>query len=154
MNKLGKTDFDDQVIFTVTDYWLMNNHVCLCNDGHVCPVVWLFIPELWLFTLSKRQWSKSFQVLHDDLHWATYFYIYIIDCIYIVLFSALEQTRCARMWFYMSEYLFIVRFLNIHWSGVLTALVWLVPQETAAISAHSVDTMQPCTMSLHAKPHT
>ena len=44
-------------------------------------------------------------------------------------------------------------FLNIHRSGVLTALAWLVPHETAAISVHSVYTIQPCTMSLHAKPH-
>ena len=33
-------------------------------------------------------------------------------------------------------------------------LAWLVPQETAAISAHSLYTIQPCTMSLHAKPHS
>ena len=45
-------------------------------------------------------------------------------------------------------------FLNIHRSGVLTALAWLVPPETAAVSARSVYTIQPCTMSLHAKPHT
>ena len=48
---------------------------------------------------------------------------------------------------------FYSAFLNIHWSGVLTALAWLVPHETAAISVHSVYTIQPCTMSLHAKPH-
>ena len=29
--------------------------------------------------------------------------IIIIDCFYIALFSALKQTHCARMWFYMSE---------------------------------------------------
>ena len=45
-------------------------------------------------------------------------------------------------------------FLNIHRSGVLTALTWLVPHETAAVSARSVYTIQPCAMSLHAKPHT
>ena len=45
-------------------------------------------------------------------------------------------------------------FLNIHRSGVLTALASLVLHETAAISARSVYTIQPCTMSLHAKPHT
>ena len=44
--------------------------------------------------------------------------------------------------------------LNIHRSGVLIALAWLVPRETAAISARSIYTIQPCTMSLHAKPHT
>ena len=30
--------------------------------------------------------------------------IIIINHFYIALFSALEQTHCARMWFYMSEY--------------------------------------------------
>ena len=46
---------------------------------------------------------------------------------------------------------FYSTFLNIHWSGVLTMLAWLVLHETAAISAHSMYTIQPCTMSLHAK---
>ena len=27
----------------------------------------------------------------------------VVDCFYIALFSTLEQTHCARMWFYMSE---------------------------------------------------
>ena len=36
--------------------------------------------------------------------------IITIDCFYIVLFSALEQTHCTCMWFYMSEQLFIVHF--------------------------------------------
>ena len=51
----------------------------------------------------------------------------IVDRFYIALFSALEQTQCARMWFHMSDWLFIARFLNIHRSGVPTALAWLVP---------------------------
>ena len=37
--------------------------------------------------------------------------------------------------------------------GVLTALAWLVPHETAAVSARSVYTIHPCTMSFHAKLH-
>ena len=49
---------------------------------------------------------------------------------------------------------FYSAFLNIHRNGVLSALAWLVPRETAAVSARSVYTIQPCTMSLHAKPHT
>ena len=48
---------------------------------------------------------------------------------------------------------FYSTFLTIHWSGVLTVLAWLVPHDTATISACSVYTIQPCTMSLHAKPH-
>ena len=43
-------------------------------------------------------------------------------------------------------------FLSIHQSGVLTVLTWLVPCETAAVLAHTVYTIEPCTMSLHAKP--
>ena len=39
---------------------------------------------------------------------------------------------------------FYSAFLNIHRSGALTALAWLVPHETAAISARSVYTIQPC----------
>ena len=39
------------------------------------------------------------------------------------------------MWFYMRDWLFIARFFNIHQNGVLTALAWLVPHETAAVSA-------------------
>ena len=64
------------------------------------------------------------------------------DCFYIALFSTLKQTHCACMWFYSA-------FLNIHQSGVLTTLAWLVPHETAAVLMHSVYTIQPCTMSLH-----
>ena len=41
-------------------------------------------------------------------------------------------------------------FLNIHQSGVLKMLAWLMPHETAARLARSVYTIQPCTMSLHA----
>ena len=80
------------------------------------------------------------------------FYFYF----YVALFSALEETHCSRMWFYMSDSLFIARFLflflNIHRSGVFTALAWLVPHETAAVSARSVYTIQPCIVSFHAKP--
>ena len=52
------------------------------------------------------------------------------------------------MWFYLSDWLFIVRFLNIHRSGVLTALAWLVPCETAAVSVQIL-----CTPYNHAPSH-
>ena len=55
------------------------------------------------------------------------------------------------MWFYMSDKLYSVFFvclLNIHRSGVLTVLVWLVPHETAAISAQVL-----CTPYNHAPCH-
>ena len=40
----------------------------------------------------------------------------------------------------MSDKLFYSAFLNIHQSGVLTALAWLVPHETAAISVQVLRT--------------
>ena len=55
------------------------------------------------------------------------------------------------MWFYMSDWLFITRFfffLNIPRSGLLTALAWLVPHETAAVSAQVL-----CTPYNHAPCH-
>ena len=82
------------------------------------------------------------------------------DRFYIALFSALEQTHCARMWFYMNDYLLIALFVvNIHRNDVLTALfgcyldgaTWNCCRPGAFCVHH---TIQPCTVSLHAKPHT
>ena len=53
------------------------------------------------------------------------------------------------MCFYISEQLFIAYYFKYLPECVLTVLAWLVPHETAAISAHSVYTIQPCTMSRH-----
>ena len=74
-----------------------------------------------------------------------------------LLYSAIlrSQADSLRSHVILHEWIaFYSAFLNIHRSGVLTALAWPVPRETAAISARSVYTIQPCTMSLHAKPHT
>ena len=72
----------------------------------------------------------------------------IDDHLYSAILRSLEQTHCARLWFYTSDKLFIARFLNIHRSGVLTALAWLVPHETASISAQVL-----CTLYNHAPCH-
>ena len=82
------------------------------------------------------------------------FYIVIIDRF---LYSTILRFRAnsLRSHVFLHEWIaFYSAFFNIHRSGVLTALAWLVPHETAAISARSVYTIQPCTMSLPAKPHT
>ena len=77
-----------------------------------------------------------------------------VDRYYTALFSA-HRADCLRARVILHERIgFCSSFLNIHPSGVLTALAWLVPHDTAAVSVRSVYTMQPCTMSLHAKPHT
>ena len=53
------------------------------------------------------------------------------------------------MLFYMTDWLFIARFFkNIHRSGVLTVLAWLVPHQTAAVSAQVL-----CTPYNHAPCH-
>ena len=83
---------------------------------------------------TATEWGATFDDDEDDDD----------DCFYIALFFALKQTHCARMWFYMSDQLFIAHFLIIHRSSVLRALAWLVPHETAAVSARSVYTIQPC----------
>ena len=67
---------------------------------------------------------------------------------YIVLFSALlsrlTALTCGSAWVTS----FIARFLNINRSGVLTVLAWLVPHETAAVSAQVQ-----CTPYNHAPCH-
>ena len=54
-----------------------------------------------------------------------------------------------RIPFYSALYFFLIFFfLNIYRSGVLTALAWLVPRETAAVSAQVL-----CTPYNHAPCH-
>ena len=71
--------------------------------------------------------------------------------LFSALFSRLTALACGSTWVTSFVVLFFILW-NIHWSGVLTALAWLVPHETAAVSAQVLCT--PCTMSLHAMPHT
>ena len=72
----------------------------------------------------------------------------------IALFSALlTRLTALALWFCMSDWLFVARFfvclfLNIHRSAVLSALAWLVPHETAAVSARIL-----CTPYNHAPSH-
>ena len=72
---------------------------------------------------------------------------------YIVPFSALWADS-LRSYFVLHEWLafycaFFVLFFNIHRSGVLTALAWLVPHETAA----AVSAQVLCTPYKHAPCH-
>ena len=71
---------------------------------------------------------------------------------YIALFSALlsrlTALACGSTWVtgLVAHFYFV---LNIHRSGVLTVLVWLVPHETAAVSAQVL-----CTPYNHAPCHS
>ena len=81
-------------------------------------------------------------------------------CCWSILYSSILRTRpdWLRSQVILPEWIaFYSAFLNIHRSGVLTALAKLVLHGTlaiSAISAYSVYTIQPCTMPLHTKPYT
>ena len=78
-------------------------------------------------------------------------------CCWSLLYSAVLRSRADSLRSICDPTrvnIFYSAFLNISRSGVLTALTWLVPHDTAAVSTRSVYTIQPCTMSLYAKPRT
>ena len=70
---------------------------------------------------------------------------------WLLLYSAVLCSRADSLHLHviLHEWLaFYSAFLNIHHSGVLTALAWLVPHETAAVSAQVL-----CTSYNHAPCH-
>ena len=72
-------------------------------------------------------------------------------CCWSLLYSAILRFRAdsLRSHVILHEWLaFYSAFLNIHRSGVLTALAWLVPHETVAVSAQVL-----CTPCNHAPCH-
>ena len=80
----------------------------------------------------------------------------ICCCCWLLLYSTILCSRADSLHSHviLLEWpTFSSAFFNLHQSGVLTALEWLVPHETAVVSVRSVYTIHPCTMSLHAKPH-
>ena len=98
---------------------------------------------------TKPHEVKTLLLAENILSWKS--------CCWLILYSTILRSRADSLHLHviLHEWLaFYSMFLNIHRSGVLTALTWLVPYETAAILARSVYVIQPCTMSLHAKPHT
>ena len=131
---------------------------CRCGD---CQARSLPAPAVWELDLYVHWYLKCvschFSILIVGIH-AAFKYAcagihtcYITDWLmiaYIALFSALlsrlSALACGSTWVTS----FIARFLNIRRSGVLTALAWLVPHETAAISAQVL-----CTPYNHAPCH-
>ena len=73
------------------------------------------------------------------------------DDSYVALFSALKQTHCTfdtsdSKWVTVTFYAHFSMSTKVQCCLVVT---WLVPLETAAILAHSVYTVQPCSMLHH-----
>ena len=83
--------------------------------------------------MSHKHSNKDLDL--EDLALVTF----IVDRFYLALFATLEQTHSARMplaFFLLSFFFFFFSwFSGIHQSGVIRALTWLVPCETAALSA-------------------
>ena len=80
--------------------------------------------------------------------------VLIDDHLYSAFLRSLEQIHCARLWFYMTDKLFIARFFEYPpkwctYSAGMAGATW----NCSDLGASSVYTIQPCTMSLHAKPH-
>ena len=85
--------------------------------------------------VSTHKWSIKRFLNQTSKPWrmqlsVTIYYYWLLS--YSAISPLSSKAHCAGMWFYT---LFIAHFVNIHRSGVLTALAWLGPQETAAISA-------------------
>ena len=81
----------------------------------------------------------------------------IDDRLYSAILRSLEQTHCARMWFYMSDwpcstFLFCFEYPPkwCTYSAGMAGATW----NCSCLGASPVSTIQPCTMSLQAKPHT
>ena len=77
----------------------------------------------------------------------------IDDRICSTILHSLEQTHCACMWFYMNDYLFLARFFEypLKWctySPGMAGAAW----NCCHLGASDAYTIEPCTMSLHAKP--
>ena len=132
----------------------------LCHLFTVALLLTILIESVFETRCTQKNWQNY--VICSQLHscwqfWlnqllrqATYYY-------WSLLYSAHLGSRAdsLRSHVILHEWTaFYSAFLNIHRSGVLTALAWLVPPETAAVSARSVYTIQLCTLSPHAKPHT
>ena len=123
--------------------------VCVCVRARACIHVYGCVcgcAQPWMCVCMH-----SCACLCCFIHFKKYFCLACAELLLVV--GHLYITPLSSRLTALHEWLaFYSAFLNIHQSGVLTALTWLVPHEIAAILVHSVYTIQPCTMSLHAKP--
>ena len=124
----------------------MKQPVATCLTVLLSLIKWL-----WIQLLRKRCIVVLYAGETSGVLDVTIFLDWLIDWLMIVhnaLFSALlsRLTALTRGSAWVTS--FTARFLNIHRSGVLTALAWLVPHETAAVSAHVL-----CTPYNHAPCH-
>ena len=106
--------------------------------------------------LEKGVYSETLCMICVDLLKLDFDWLMVA---YIVLLSArsLEQTQCTGRSFYTSDQLFYSAFFWVEYplkwctySTGMAGATW----NCSRLGASSVYTIQPCTISLHAKPHT
>ena len=131
----------------------------LGHQWSVCTCTAVQIGHQWSVSTCelKHCWSQGYQ-------WSTCTYVFhcqnrLVDYYYYWSLSYSAVLRCwadsLRSHVILHEWIaFYGAFFEYPPKWCTTALAWLVPQETAAISVRSVYTIQPCTMALHAKPYT
>ena len=102
-------------------------------------IVWLTVITHIISLMHVKSISVVFNIPCGQVpgmlleHWSWWWWL--------LLYSASPRSRAdlLRSHVILHEWLaFYSAFLNIHRSGVLTALEWLVPHETAAVSAQSM----------------
>ena len=96
---------------------------------------------------TRIHWKLSVSWTFFSINWHYYYY-------WSLLYSAILRSRAdsLRSHVILHEWIaFYSAFLNIHRSGVLTALAWLVPQESAARESQSRRVL--CTPYNHAPCH-
>ena len=128
-----------------------------CSNQHLCVLISFSMPALTFLIWYKghRQLGvinqfSTFLVLFFKLGTSYYYYYYY----WFILYSAILHPRAdsLRSHVILHEWIaFYSVFLNIHRSGVLTALAWLVPQESAARESQSQRVL--CTPYNHAPCH-
>ena len=119
---------------------------CVCR----CLLLWLAYS---VYTCVCRCLLLALSVMQMQYRLSSSIMEYTLCC-WSLLNSAILRSRSDSLCY---DWLALCSaFLNIHRSGVLTALAWQhgATWNCCRLGASSVYTTQPCTMSLHAKPHT
>ena len=126
----------DGVCKVIFNYWILFlAQSSIVEPTEMAQIILFFYPVYPLHFLSCLTMTALASV--DCIGISLVHYVVVVHCLYIVLFSALDKITvlaCDSTW----VNIFYNMFLNIHQSGILTVLTWLVPHETAAVSAHSV----------------
>ena len=125
--------------------------VCIVMEWSKCSWFFVFLlvvlAERWVF-----YWLGTGPILMEVCTCQSLESVVVVSRLYIVQRILRFREDSQRLYVTVQEWTaFYSVFLNIHRSGVLTVLAWQVPHVTAAISARSLYTIQPCTMLLSCK---